>query len=208
VTALRLFVIADDPLVRAGLTALVEREPGLRIAAQLTGEEDLARLAREAAAEAALWDLGTAPGSRLDRLAQAAGASLAILAVVHDEDDAAEALAAGARGVVPRSADGARLAAALAAVREGLVVVDEALATAVLRPRQARPAALVEALTPRESEVLQLLAQGLANKAIAARLGISDHTAKFHVNAILGKLGVQTRTEAIVHAARLGLVLL
>jgi DNA-binding NarL/FixJ family response regulator len=110
--------------------------------------------------------------------------------------------------VVPRSADGARLAAALAAVREGLVVVDEALATAVLRPRQARPAALVEALTPRESEVLQLLAQGLANKAIAARLGISDHTAKFHVNAILGKLGVQTRTEAIVHAARLGLVLL
>lgn len=207
-TALRLFVIADDPLVRAGLTALVEREPGLRIAAQLTGEEDLARLAREAAAEAALWDLGTAPGSRLDRLAQAAGASLAILAVVHDEDDAAEALAAGARGVVPRSADGARLAAALAAVREGLVVVDEALATAVLRPRQARPAALVEALTPRESEVLQLLAQGLANKAIAARLGISDHTAKFHVNAILGKLGVQTRTEAIVHAARLGLVLL
>jgi DNA-binding NarL/FixJ family response regulator len=208
VTALRLFVIADDPLVRAGLTALVEREPGLRIAAQLTGEEDLARLAREAAAEAALWDLGTAPGSRLERLAQAAGASLAILAVVHDEDDAAEALAAGARGVVPRSADGARLAAALAAVREGLVVVDEALATAVLRPRQARPAALVEALTPRESEVLQLLAQGLANKAIAARLGISDHTAKFHVNAILGKLGVQTRTEAIVHAARLGLVLL
>jgi DNA-binding NarL/FixJ family response regulator len=208
VADLRLVVIADDPLIRAGLTALVERERGLRVVAQLGGDQDPARLAPEARAEAALWDLGPGPGSRLERLSQAAGAGLAILAVVHDDDDAADALAAGARGVVSRSADGARMAAAFAALREGLVVVDEALATAVLRPRQARPAALVEALTPRESEVLQLLAQGLANKAIAARLGISDHTAKFHVNAILGKLGVQTRTEAIVHAARLGLVLL
>ena len=63
-------------------------------------------------------------------------------------------------------------------------------------------------LTPRESEVLQLLAEGLPNKAIAERLGISDHTAKFHVNAILGKLGASTRTEALAQAARLGLVLL
>src|SRR5439155_839631 len=58
-----------------------------------------------------------------------------------------------------------------------------------------------------EHEVLQLLAQGLSNKLIAARLGISDHTVKFHVNAILGKLGAQSRTEAIAQAARLGLVL-
>jgi DNA-binding NarL/FixJ family response regulator len=205
---MRLIVIADDPLVRAGLTALVEREPGVNVVAELTGEEDLPRLARGTAVDVVLWDLAAAPASRLERLSQASGAGLAVLAVVHDEEDAAAALAAGARGAVARSADGPRLVAALAAVGEGLVVVDEALAAAVLRPRQPRPAALVEALTPRESEVLQLLAQGLANKAIAERLGISDHTAKFHVNAILGKLGVQTRTEAIVHAARLGLVLL
>ena len=64
-----------------------------------------------------------------------------------------------------------------------------------------------EHLTPREQEVLQLLAQGLSNKLIAARLGISDHTVKFHVNAILGKLGAQSRTEAIAQAARMGLVL-
>jgi len=90
----------------------------------------------------------------------------------------------------------------------GRSFVEETLAHTVMRPRPPRPAALVEPLTPRESEVLQLLAQGLPNKAIAERLRISDHTAKFHVNAILGKLGAQTRTEAIVHAARLGLVLL
>ena len=68
--------------------------------------------------------------------------------------------------------------------------------------------ALVEPLTPREAEVLQLLAEGLTNRRIAERLGISEHTAKFHVNAILGKLGARSRSEAIAQAARLGLLLL
>ena len=122
--------------------------------------------------------------------------------------DLSNALAAGARGVLPRLADAARLTAALHAIAAGLTVLDDALAPAALRARSARPAALVEPLTPRESEVLQLLAEGLSNRTIAARLGISEHTAKFHVNAILGKLGASTRTEAIVAAARLGLVLL
>jgi DNA-binding CsgD family transcriptional regulator len=66
----------------------------------------------------------------------------------------------------------------------------------------------VDPLTPRESEVLQLMAEGLPNKLIADRLGISEHTAKFHVNAILTKLGAQGRTEAVVRAARLGLIIL
>jgi DNA-binding CsgD family transcriptional regulator len=70
------------------------------------------------------------------------------------------------------------------------------------------PQELAEALTPRELDVLQLLSQGLANKLIARRLGISEHTVKFHVNAILGKLGAQSRSEAIVQALRLGLVAL
>ena len=86
------------------------------------------------------------------------------------------------------------------------MVLDGAAANAVLRPRPPA-AATVEHLTPREQEVLQLLAQGLPNKLIATRLGISDHTAKFHVNGILGKLGAQSRTEALAQAARLGLVL-
>jgi DNA-binding NarL/FixJ family response regulator len=66
----------------------------------------------------------------------------------------------------------------------------------------------VEPLTPREGEVLRLIAEGLPNKTIAARLEISESTVKFHVNAILGKLGVESRSEAIVQAARLGLVIL
>jgi DNA-binding NarL/FixJ family response regulator len=68
--------------------------------------------------------------------------------------------------------------------------------------------AAAEALTPREQEVLQLLAEGLPNKTIADSLHISEHTVKFHVNAILSKLGAQSRTEAVVRATRLGLLLL
>ncbi len=91
------------------------------------------------------------------------------------------------------------------------MVLDDSFAAALLRGVRDTPPAvpdLPESLTPRESEVLQLLSQGLANKAIAQRLGISDHTVKFHVNAILGKLAVQSRGEAIVQAVRLGLVAL
>jgi len=66
----------------------------------------------------------------------------------------------------------------------------------------------VEELTPRERHVLQLLAEGLPNKAIADRLGISEHTVKFHVSAIMSKLGAQSRTEAVTRAARLGLIIL
>jgi DNA-binding NarL/FixJ family response regulator len=90
-------------------------------------------------------------------------------------------------------------------VASGLAVLDAAAAGELLRPAPAAPS---EGLTPRELEVLALLAEGLSNKAIAGRLGISDHTAKFHVNAILGKLGAENRSEAIVRAARLGLVVL
>jgi DNA-binding NarL/FixJ family response regulator len=205
---LRFVIVADDRLVRAGLVSLLELEGRLAVVGQLSGDEDVARLAREFSADLALWDLGAGAGRRFDRLTEAAVAGLPILALVHHDEDAAEAMATGARGALTRLADGPRIAAALAAVHEGLIVLDEPLAAQVLRARPPRPAALVEPLTPRESEVLQLLAQGLPNKAIAERLRISDHTAKFHVNAILGKLGAQTRTEAIVHAARLGLVLL
>ncbi len=80
--------------------------------------------------------------------------------------------------------------------------------TAAAPPFGGDEPALIEELTPRELEVLRLLAEGLPNKTIAQRLDISEHTVKFHVNALLGKLGVASRTEAVVRATRLGLVFL
>jgi DNA-binding NarL/FixJ family response regulator len=144
-------------------------------------------------------------GGGLDEL-PALAAALPVVALVAAELQGGDALAAGARAVVLRDARADRIAAALVAAASGLVALDGALA-AWIRP----PAATAtggEALTPREVEVLALLAEGLSNKAIAQRLGISERTAKFHVESILGKLGAESRSEAIVLAARRGLVTL
>ena len=98
------------------------------------------------------------------------------------------------------------MAAAAAAVLQNLLVFDEELAT----PAPAATFDLkspVEALSARELDVLRCMAEGLSNKQIARDLDISEHTVKFHVNAILGKLGAQSRTEAVVRATRAGLIL-
>jgi two-component system, NarL family, nitrate/nitrite response regulator NarL len=198
----RVLLVGDDPLARAGLAALLAARADLMLA----GESDSDGAATTIVAtgpDVVLWDLGVAGGAA--EALNGAG-SAAILALAADESHGAEALRAGARGVLLRGAAPDALAAALVAVARGLSVLEAPLAGEWLRPPDAPLAA--EGLTPREREVLSLLAEGLANKAIAARLGISEHTAKFHVNAILGKLGVESRAEAIVRAARLGLVAL
>lgn len=129
------------------------------------------------------------------------------LVLVRDGDEASEAISRGARGVLLQTAEPRRIRAALHAVAEGLTVVDDDFADAIVRHQRAS-VDLIEPLTAREREVLHLVTGGMTNKEIAARLGISDHTVKFHVNGILGKLGVDSRTEAVVQAARLGIVTL
>ncbi|MFY3744454.1 helix-turn-helix domain-containing protein [Anaeromyxobacter sp. Red801] len=205
---LRVLVVSADPLARAGLAALLGARPELRLA----GEAEPARAQAAARdADAALWDLGAPPtpptprggadGGGLEALA----AGLPVVALVAGEAQAGEALRAGARGVLHRGAGAEAIAAALRAAVTGLTALDPELAAALLRAPAGEAGG---PLTPREREVLALVAEGLGNKAIAARLGISEHTAKFHVNAILGKLGAGSRAEAIVRAARLGLVVL
>lgn len=200
---MRVLLVGDDPLARSGLaTLLAGRE--LEVVGQLAGGK--AALLRSYVADVIAWDLGPAGAAdALERLADVEGAP--VLALIAHEAQAPLALAAGARGAVLRDARPDRLEAALRAVAAGLVVLDEAAAETALRPRPVE-SPLADALTPREREVLQLLSQGLSNKLIAARLGISEHTAKFHVNAIFGKLSATTRTEAVARAARLGLVVL
>jgi DNA-binding NarL/FixJ family response regulator len=116
------------------------------------------------------------------------------------------ALTAGAAAVLSRHAAAGELLAALDAVAAGLLVVDPAARDAFARPLAHR--ALVEPLTPREREVLDMLAAGLSNRRIAERLAISENTAKAHVAAILAKLGAESRTEAVTAAIRLGLLYL
>jgi DNA-binding NarL/FixJ family response regulator len=102
----------------------------------------------------------------------------------------------------------AQISAAIQALAHDLMVFDKPLFEALDTPRLDQTEKLVDPLTPRELEVLQLMAEGLTNRGIAFQLGISEYTVKFHVNAILIKLDAQSRTEASVKAARLGLILL
>jgi two-component system, NarL family, nitrate/nitrite response regulator NarL len=204
VEPIRVLVISDDPLVAAGLGRL------------LAEEADVLAVADPADAEVALVDTGR--GGDPDRTARGlellADLPVAAVALVGDEEDAALALAAGARGAVLRNTDPPGLWAALVAARAGLTVLDGSFAAPVpsvdpiAAGSAARTGARAAELTAREREVLALLSRGLSNKQIAQRLAISDHTAKFHVNGILGKLGAATRTEAVVIAARQGLVAL
>jgi DNA-binding NarL/FixJ family response regulator len=119
------------------------------------------------------------------------------------------ALRAGVRAVLLRPTCRAEIAAAIQAVAAGLSVLPADLLNHLVRPGGGEGAsANTEALTPRELEVLALLAAGASNKWIARRLGISVHTAKFHVAGVLEKLSAHSRAEAVAVAARLGLVLL
>lgn len=176
-------VLTRDSLVRAGLERLLS-EHGLALADQ-------------AEANVAVVDLR--PGDRCPSL------EVPIVALVDAGTRPTEVLGAGASAVMCRDADPDRLCAAILATGYGLVVVDGAMARGAL-PEPEVEATDGEELSTRERQVIMLVASGLSNKRIADRLGISEHTAKFFVSSILGKLGVSTRTEAVVVAARRGLL--
>jgi two-component system, NarL family, nitrate/nitrite response regulator NarL len=197
----RAVIVGGDPLVRTGLAALLAGRSDVAVLAGLSpGDRQAFATLR---ADVALLDAQSTEPDELREIASA----LPVVALVTGEAQAAEALAAGSRAAVFRDAGADRIAAALVAAARGLVAVEGALSS-WLRPPAPPAASDVEPLTPREAEVLALLAEGLANKSIAQRLGVSERTAKFHVESILGKLGAENRSEAIVIAARRGMVTL
>jgi DNA-binding NarL/FixJ family response regulator len=140
--------------------------------------------------------------------AEELGDSAARFIVLADEGDAADLALAGVAAVLPRDASAETIGAAIVLVGQGLrLLPDLAFRTLAGIETPASPDE-VPALTPREREVLAAMADGASNKVIARRLGISFHTAKFHVASILTKLDADTRTEALARAARMGLVML
>ena len=216
--ALRVLVVSNSPFARAGLAALIDGQPGLTVAGQTAPDSGLSDAVDLFRPDVVVWEMGWEASNYLDRLAElreGGGRSIApILALIADDPNASGAAAlllnAGARGVLAQDANADRLSAALTALGQGLIALTPAYLPAQAPSAVPEPAAdsNVEALTPRESEVLNLIAEGLPNKIIANQLSISEHTVKFHVNAILTKLGAQSRTEAVVRATRAGLIAL
>jgi len=210
----RVFLIAASPLARAALQNRLKPQ-GVKIVGSAASIDALGPGLSDTQAGALLVDAtGEQPEAILDALAESdltADIPVVVLTEGAASATSAQALQAGIRAVLPAEISADQLAAALQAVAAGLVVLHPAEFPAAFpsaAPARRPLAELPEPLTRREREVLQMLAAGLANKEIAARLNISDHTAKFHVAAILGKLGAATRAEAVALGIRRGLVLL
>jgi NarL family two-component system response regulator YdfI len=211
---IRVFIVAASPLIRGGLQSmLADSRFGIigsaadleSISGQLVDVEPDVVLV-EAAADAQEELLNALEDTEL-----AQEYPIIVLSEQPKTTWLSKVLRAGVRAVLPRDVAPEQLRAALEAAAAGLIVIHpselDTVFSATVGP-SAPLDELLEPLTRREREVLQMLASGLANKEIAARLAISDHTVKFHVASILSKLGASTRTEAVSAGIRRGLVML
>lgn len=180
---IRVWIETSSTFARAGFESLLEGSLGVELAASVR-EADV--ILREE-----LPDAPEPPGG------------VPMVVVTHGALTP-RALRSGVRAILPREASPEQIAAALLAASAGLVAVP--VDAGALVASSGSSEADIEPLTPREMEVLEMLAEGFGNKQIAARLNISEHTAKFHVNSILGKLHAGTRTEAVMRGIRSGLL--
>ncbi|PYT79706.1 MAG: DNA-binding response regulator [Acidobacteria bacterium] len=213
------FIVAASPLARAGLeNLLVARQ--IEVAGSVRALADLDGRLDDAPTDAIVID---SAGERFESFLDAIIASgvpsdfiVVLLVEPASLGASSAALGAGIRAVLPNDVSPDQLVAALQAATSGLLVMHPAQVPLTVNVNGFASAPgrsqgldeLAEALTPRESEVLQMLASGLPNKEIAAKLAISEHTVKFHVASIMGKLGAASRTEAVALGIRRGLVLL
>jgi len=209
-SAITVAIIAADPLLRRGLEEVLRAEPNIVVAGVAEDPAALLQLIDGAAVGVVVVD---APSRELlaDWRARQERCRFVLLYEEIEPEEGLALLKAGAAAILTRAAGPAEIVAAVKAAASGLSVLprallgpllDGALAEASLEHSDSAP------LTPRELEVLAAMADGASNKAIARRLGISFHTAKFHVAAILAKLDADSRTEAVARAAQRGLVML
>jgi len=204
---IRVAVHARSALIRAGLERAVEGLADTLLVAR-TGElEELDRQLEETRPDLLLIDVPADEGLSLSAVLTLAPAVVA-LAGGPTTMGAERALLGGAKAILPPSASIEEIAAAAASVCAGLIVLHPTQAGVLTGATRAVGDAVATSgtLTAREGEVLGLMAEGLANKSIARRLHISEHTVKFHVGSILGKLNAESRTEAVAEGLRNGLI--
>lgn len=201
-------VIADDhALAREGLRAMLERSGRFAVAGEAVSGEEAVDLCASLAPDIALLDIRYGTGS-IDGLeaarriaVQSPAVAIVILTMHETADYLRAAIASGARGFITKDASREELLGALDLVRGGSVAFPPALMREAVSLPFRTPALLaLQRLTPRESEVLDGLADGCTNKEIALRLGISPGTVKTHVERLIGKLGVRDRTQAAILA--------
>lgn len=205
---LNVLVVADDVLAQMGLIMLLNAAQAdltlTQADSSVWDDDDWDEY------DVLLVDLGWETNQN-DALPAWRESALPVVAMVADEETAVAAWLAGATGIIKRNdqIDGRfvdRALAALEAAANRLHVIEPAFVNLLVATPSEAVQPLLEPLSTRERQVLARLAEGDTNKMIAQALSISDNTVKFHVNAVMGKLGVQSRTEAVVQALRLGLL--
>jgi len=210
---MRVIMIDDHALFRVGLQGLLEQRNIEVIAAIADGDEGI-RLAQEEKPDVILLDLRMPDNSGLDILSKIRDSNIdipvTILTTSNEEQDLREALNRGAQGYLLKDMEPDELVGALRDIVKGKNVVAQNMTDVLTRMAQGKSAenptdAVFADLTPRETEILSLLAEGQSNKVIARNLGISDGTVKLHVKAILRKLNIHSRVEAAVIAVEKGL---
>jgi len=205
-------VKASSPIAKAGLESLLRPYSDLRLVEDLSKDDREGE--SELPADVLLVEADTLsdPGAREALDWVGAGAAAVLLIRNPAAEPVAEALRAGLKAVLPSGIDGPEIRAAIEAAALGLTVLESTSLDLVLRapsrPVKGTSGTLVEPLTERELEVLGLVAAGLGNKEVAARLEISEHTVKYHVASIMGKLGAGSRTEAVTLGIRHGLIMI
>lgn len=211
---IRLLVADDESVLRRALTSLLAMAPDIEIVGEAADGDEAVELAVARQADVVLMDIGM---PRLDGIAatrrlaeRAPSVKVVILTIYTDDDRVFRALQAGARGYLLKDASPEEILRGVRAVRDGEGILHPGLVGRVIREftRVAEPdperAQRFSELTAREREVLDLLAEGLRNHDIAARLSIAEKTVKHHISSILSKLQLNHRTEAALLASRLG----
>lgn len=205
-TAIRVVVVDDHAVVRAGLEQLLAGVDDILVVGQGENGDQAVALARELAPDLVLMDLQMpgVDGVAATRAIVADGlAQVLVLTSYSDGERIVAALDAGAMGYLLKDAEPDDILAGIRAVSRGESPIDPKVARQLLTARASAPVA--PDLTPREAEVLGLVREGLANKQIARRLGISERTVKAHLTSVFATIGVTDRTQAALWAERHGL---
>ena len=217
-STVRIVVADDHQVVRTGFAALLDTQPDFTVLGTAADGAEAVRLSRELHPDVVLMDVrmpGTNGIEATRQLADGAepGPRVIILTTFDLDEYVFDALCAGASGFLLKDVTAERLFDAVRIVAAGEALLAPAITRrligefARLRPRRTpTPAAMLSELTPRETEVLRLLAQGLSNPELAARLVVTEETVKTHVSRVLHKLGLRDRTQAVVIAYESGLV--